>query len=421
MRFIDLFSGIGGFHKGLLNAGGFECVFASEINTELQKLYYKNFGIQPEGDIRKIHEADIPKHDILCAGFPCQPFSLAGKKTGYKCPNSGKLIKDVLRITKHHLPDFLILENVPNILNIENGKFWKLIKNSFNKLGYEVIYNIISPLDIGIPQNRNRIFILGFKNTNHLKKFQWPSRKNRIQKLSKILISSDNYKKVEQEKVFQIQHWQKLLNHCKIGSLSSLSIVSPEMGATYPLDFRSFRLNDMYKYKGAYGKKINNCSSWDNLFSKMPSYVRKGYKVPDWLKESIIYTRELYKKNKKFLNSWKRGINQKYNSWQILEWRGDKNKYILSEHILQFRASGIRVLKQNKMPSLIAMTSTQRPIIGSEMRYLSKFEAAKLQNLHSLSHMPNSETLAFKSFGNAVNAKIVELLAQEIKAVSYHH
>jgi len=134
MRFIDLFSGIGGFHKGLLNAGGFECVFASEINTALQDLYYKNFGIQPKGDIRKIHEADIPKHDILCAGFPCQPFSLAGKKTGYKCPSSGKLIKanfgqgqtnffykcsgsgklikDILRITKHHLPDFIIQEGL---------------------------------------------------------------------------------------------------------------------------------------------------------------------------------------------------------------------------------------------------------------------------------------------------------------------
>ena len=420
MRFIDLFSGIGGFHKGLLNAGGFECVFASEINTELQTLYHKNFSIHPEGDIRKIHEVNIPKHNILCAGFPCQPFSLAGKKTGYKCPNSGQLIKDILRITKHHFPDFLILENVPNILNIENGKFWKFIKNSFNKIGYEIIYNVISPLDIGIPQNRKRIFILGFKNTNHLKKFQWPNKKSKIQKLSKILISSDNHRKVEREKVFQIQHWQKLLNDCKIGNLSSLSIVAPEMGATYPLDFRNFRLKDMYKYKGAYGKKMNNCSSWDSLFHKMPSYVRKGYKVPEWLKESIIYTRKLYKKNRKFLNDWKKEINKKYNSWQILEWRGENNRYILSEHILQFRASGIRVLKQNKMPSLIAMTSTQRPIIGSEMRYISKFEAARLQNLHSLSHIPSSETSAFKCFGNAVNAKIVELLGKELKKVCHH-
>ena len=103
---------------------------------------------------------------------------------------------------------------------------------------------------------------------------------------------------MEQEKVFQIRHWQKLLSNCKIGSLSSLSIVAPEMGATYPLNFRNFRLKDMYKYKGAYGEKMNNCSSWNSLFLKMPSYVIKGYKAPEWLRESIIYTRELYKKIK---------------------------------------------------------------------------------------------------------------------------
>ena len=418
MRFIDLFSGIGGFHKGFLEAGGFSCVFASEIDMELQRLYHKNFGIQPEGDIRKIHEANIPKHDVLCAGFPCQPFSLAGKKTGYKCPSSGKLIKDVLRITKYHLPNFLILENVPNILNIENGKFWNFIKNSFSKFGYKLIYNVISPLDIGIPQNRNRIFILGFKNNKHLKKFQWPNKKNTIQKLNKILISCDNHKKVEPKKILQIQHWQKLLNNCKILELSSLSIVAPEMGATYPLDFRSFKLEDMYKYKGAYGKRINGCSSWDSLFQKMPSYVKKECRVPGWLKESIIYTRKLYEKNKIFLNNWKKNINKQYNSWQILEWRGVKNRCLLSEHILQFRASGIRVLKSNKIPSLIAMTSTQRPIIGSEMRYISKFEAAKLQGLHSLDHIPKNETSAFKCIGNAVNAKIVKQLAQEIKIIT---
>ncbi len=420
MRFIDLFSGIGGFHKGLMNAGSFDCVFASEINTELQKLYYKNFGIKPEGDIRTIHESDIPQHEILCAGFPCQPFSLAGKKTGYKCPNSGKLIKDILRIAEYHFPDFLILENVPNILNIENGKFWKFIKRSFNKIGYKIIYKIISPLDIGIPQNRKRIFILGFKNNEHLQKFQWPNKKKSIQPLNKILISSYSHKKIETEKTLQIKHWQKLLNGCKIKTLSSLSIVAPELRATYPLDFQSFKLKEMYKYKGAYGQKLNNSSNWKNLLSKLPFYVKKERKTPDWLKHSILHTRNLYKKNKPFLNNWVKTINRKYNSWQMLEWRGAKNKYVLSDHILQFRASGIRVSKPDKIPSLVAINTTQRPVIGSEMRYISKFEAAKLQNLHSLSHIPKNETLAFKSFGNAVNAKIVELLAKKIKSV-YHH
>ena len=227
---------------------------------------------------------------------------------------------------------------------------------------------------------------------------------------------SNNHKKVEHKKALQIQHWQKLLNNCNIKNLSSRSIIAPEMGATYPLDFKNIKLKDMNKYKGSYGKKINDCSSWNSVFNKMPSYIRKQYKVIDWMRESIIYTRKFYKENKTFLNSWKKEINKNYNSWQILEWRGE-NKYDLSKHILQFRASGIRVLRANKMPSLIAMTSTQRPIIGSEMRYISKFESAKLQNLHSLNYIPSNDTSAFKCFGNAVNAKIVELLVQEIKTV----
>ena len=421
MRFIDLFSGIGGFHKGLLNAGGFHCVFASEINHELQDIYYKNFGVKPAGDIKKVNESDIPQHDILCAGFPCQPFSLAGKKTGYKCPDSGQLIKDILRIAQYHLPDFLILENVPNILNIENGKFWEFIKKSFNKIGYQIIYKIISPLDINIPQNRKRIFILGFKNQEHLQKFQWPDKKNSIQPLSQILQHSLNHKKVESAKKKQINHWQNLLSGCNIKTLSSLSIVAPEIGATYPLDFQSFTLKEMFKYKGAYGIKLSNTQTWSSALSKLPFYIKQDKKVPDWLRESIIYTRSLYKKNKSFLSKWSKEINKTNNSWQILEWRGYKDQYVLSDHILQFRSSGIRVSKPNKFPSLVAINTTQTPIIGSEMRYISKFEAAKLQNLHSLSYMPKSESSAFKAFGNAVNAKIVELLAKQIKLVYYTH
>ena len=421
MRFIDLFSGIGGFHKGLLNAGGFNCVFASEINQELQDIYYKNFGIKPAGDIKKVNESDIPQHDILCAGFPCQSFSLAGKKTGYKCPDSGQLIKDILRIAQYHLPDFLILENVPNILNIEKGKFWKFIKKSFNKIGYQIIYKVISPLDINIPQNRKRIFILGFKSKKHLQNFQWPDKKNSIQPLSQILQHSLNHKKVESAKKRQINHWQNLLNGCKIKTLSSLSIVAPEIGATYPLDFQAFTLKEMVKYKGAYGTKLSNTQTWSSMFSKLPFYIKQDKKVPDWLKESIIYTRSLYKKNKSFLSKWSKEINKTNNSWQILEWRGSKYQYVLSDHILQFRSSGIRVSKPNKFPSLVAINTTQTPIIGSEMRYISKFEAAKLQNLHSLSYMPKSESSAFKALGNAVNAKIVELLAKQIKLVYYTH
>lgn len=101
MRFIDLFAGLGGFHHGMSNAGGFECVFASELDPELRELYEFNYGLKTWGDIREVREESIPEHDVLCAGFPCQPFSLAGSKKGTECQESGRLIDEILRIAKH--------------------------------------------------------------------------------------------------------------------------------------------------------------------------------------------------------------------------------------------------------------------------------------------------------------------------------
>jgi DNA (cytosine-5)-methyltransferase 1 len=101
MRFIDLFAGLGGFHVGLTNLGH-KCVFACEIEVALQDTYQKNFGIRPSGDIRKVKTADIPAHDILCAGFPCQPFSKAGAQSGFDCPQNGTLFDEVARIVAHH-------------------------------------------------------------------------------------------------------------------------------------------------------------------------------------------------------------------------------------------------------------------------------------------------------------------------------
>ncbi len=123
MKFIDLFSGLGGFHVGLAK-NGHECVFACEIDADLRKLYFQNHKIKPHSDIRSVDVGSIPNHDVICAGFPCQPFSLAGKKKGAKCPESGRLIDNVIAIAKHHSPKYVLLENVPNIITIEDGKFW---------------------------------------------------------------------------------------------------------------------------------------------------------------------------------------------------------------------------------------------------------------------------------------------------------
>lgn len=161
--FIDLFAGLGGFHIGLSQLG-MKCVFASEIDKNLALLYEKNFGIRPHGDIRNVREADIPQHDVLCAGFPCQPFSAAGKKKGAKCPKSGKLIDEVLRIAKYHQPKYVLLENVPQILTIQNNEFWNYVVSEFDKIGYKIQYKIYSPEEFGIPQHRKRVFVIAYRD-----------------------------------------------------------------------------------------------------------------------------------------------------------------------------------------------------------------------------------------------------------------
>lgn len=417
MRFIDLFAGLGGFHHGMSNAGGFECVFASELDPELRELYEFNYGLKTWGDIRKVDEDCVPEHDVLCAGFPCQPFSLAGSKRGTECPESGRLIDDVLRIAKSRRPEFLILENVPNILTITNGLFWQYINTAFEQLGYKLIYKIISPEDIGVPQNRRRLFIVGSLNHDLLKLFEWPQSQDRIS-LQDILDDSLPHKPLELKKRVQLMKWQQFLSSCNLPEeMPSLSVSAQEFGATYPIDFSNLTISDLRGYKGAYGQNLRDCKTWNDLLSKIPSYCRKTKRVPGWLIKSVDYSRNIYSQNAKFLDEWSKDFNKQHNSWQILEWRGYKTKRLLNDHILQFRASGIRVMKPQRAPSLIAMTATQVPIIGSKMRYISKYEAAKLQNLHGLAKIPSNDFRAFKAFGNAVNAKIVELIALNIKRI----
>ena len=418
MKFADVFAGLGGFHLGLASSGGFECVFASELDEELRKLYMKNFDMDVHGDITKVDEKTIPKHDILCAGFPCQPFSLAGRKKGSKCPESGKLIDEVLRIANHHRPNFLLLENVPNILTISDGAFWRYMKKSFEGLGYKVVYKIISPEDIGIPQNRKRVFILGSQHHRLLDKFMWPevSMVNKLS-INDILEPWRNQRKLEQKKTTQLTHWQQLLTCCSLGYLPSISIVAPEFGADYPVDFRGKSLSEMRRYHGSYGVSLEYCKSREELYRQLPSYTRKSGRVPKWLLQSVNYSRVLYGNNKAFLTDWSQSLDKSNNSWQILEWRGYGDIHDLSKHILQFRPSGIRVMKKERAPSLVAMTPTQIPIIGSDMRYMAKHEAARLQHLHKLRYIPDNDRKAFEAFGNAVNAKIVGMIADGIKAV----
>ena len=183
--FIDLFAGIGGFRYALEDFGG-TCVFSSEWDGNSQDTYLKNFGELPHGDITKIKEKDIPEHDILCAGFPCQAFSVSGKRLGFKDVR-GTLFFDVARIAKHHKPDVLFLENVKNFARHENGNTLKTILNVLDDIGYKPFFQILKSSDYGLPQARERIYIIAFKKDLRVEEFDFPKQISEIRVVNDIL------------------------------------------------------------------------------------------------------------------------------------------------------------------------------------------------------------------------------------------
>jgi len=183
-KFIDLFAGIGGFHYALKSFGA-ECVFASEIDKKAQNTYYSNHDISPYGDITQINEKDIPKHDILCGGFPCQAFSISGKQKGFE-DTSGTLFFDIARIVNFHKPKILFLENVKNFTRHDNGKTLQTVVETLTNLDYTVQYKILNTSNFGLPQNRERVYIVAFHNSYAIKTINFPSP-NLISKLEDIL------------------------------------------------------------------------------------------------------------------------------------------------------------------------------------------------------------------------------------------
>lgn len=160
-KFIDLFCGIGGFRLALEQAGA-QCVFSSDIDTFARQTYFDNFGEVPVGDITKIPAKDIPSFDILTAGFPCQPFSYAGLCQGFEDQTRGTLFFDVCRILSYHKPKMFFLENVKGLVSHNGGRTLKVILENLKELGYDVHWKVLSSLDYGLPQKRERWYCVGF-------------------------------------------------------------------------------------------------------------------------------------------------------------------------------------------------------------------------------------------------------------------
>lgn len=175
LTFIDLFSGIGAYHQALSSYGA-SCVFACDVDRKARETYKLNYGITPQTDITAITATAIPKHDILCAGFPCQPFSISGKQAGFADTTKGTLFFDVARIIEHHRPPIVLLENVKHLVNHNNGKTMKTIKETLENLDYTVFYQVLNAADYGIPQARERVYIVAFHKSIGVSSFKFPAK-----------------------------------------------------------------------------------------------------------------------------------------------------------------------------------------------------------------------------------------------------
>ncbi len=173
-KFIDLFAGIGGFRLALESYGA-ECVYSNEWDKYAQEVYHQNFGDIPEGDITLVDETTIPNHDILCAGFPCQAFSISGKQRGFE-DSRGTLFFDVARIVKEKKPKVVFMENVKNFATHDNGKTLEVVKGTMEELGYQFFQAVLNSVDYGVPQKRERIYMVCFRNDLNISEFSFPKK-----------------------------------------------------------------------------------------------------------------------------------------------------------------------------------------------------------------------------------------------------
>jgi DNA (cytosine-5)-methyltransferase 1 len=434
LKFIDLFAGLGGFHFALKELG-YECVLASEIQLDLRKLYAIN---HPDlnhnriiGDIHKdIKTKEIPDFDILCAGFPCQPFSQAGNRMGLNDPINGNHFLKLIEIISHHKPSYVFLENVPNLKGHDDGNTWKIIEESLRKEGYEVAEHILSPDQFGVPQQRKRIYIVGVNTKGNVAKINYPELKNDFKvNISDFLEKGpDEDIPLKSDTLKHILHWQSFVKNVERkggNDIPRFPVWSMEFGATYPFIEKAtnrYELSELNKTNGKFGMPIK-ASYKEDLNNFLPKYsLTKQDVFPKWKKSYIKSNRNFYNKHKDWIEDWKKEILNWKLSHQKFEWNcGNDVDFTLKDKIIQFRPSGIRVKNRDRFPALV-LSTTQVPIIydnykkgGAGYRYITKREAANLQSMPQENfEIMESHVAAYRSFGNAVNVKVVKEVVRSV-------
>jgi DNA (cytosine-5)-methyltransferase 1 len=437
MKFIDLFAGLGGFHLALSRLGH-ECVYACEIDPDLNKIYRDMYGMNIDLDIKNVDLSNIPKYDILCAGFPCQPFSKAGTQSGFNHEIAGDMFDILCQFLEKHSPEFLFLENVPNLLTHNNGFTWLYMKSKLENLGYYISSDVISPTDFNIPQTRKRLYILGSKNSSNIK---WPVNElHNNSTIADILIDNPTHtKKLNKQKKEVLNIWSDFLKMVPDKNQVFTPIWSMEFGATYPYEETTpymLNINQLKKFKGSFGKDLSNVNEED-ITKFIPPYAQYSKnkkdksalsdKFPRWKINFITKNREFYLNNKNWIDEWlKESLKvESFHtaSFQKLEWNCHGNELNLENKLISFRSSGIRVKRLDNAPTLVNLTSTSLPFVTSKKRYLTLEECLHLQGFHEkdfkkllnkdylLKINRTSDGFFMRCLGNAVNVDVIEKIA----------
>lgn len=432
-RFIDLFAGLGGFHVALKELGG-EGVFAAEWEPVLNDLYKVNFGLQTVwSDVNrlesaKVIEREVPDHDVLTAGFPCQPFSKAGEQLGFEHTLQGRLFFKVFEILEVKRPRRFILENVPNILRHRSGKTAETIIARLEGLGYTVKVDRFSPHQFGIPQVRERAYFVG--SLDGLENFAWPAEhKDQTSIRSALHSNVTGLRAIPDQTLRAIDMWGDFLRRSGSVRLPSFPLWAMEFGATYPYQettppaiWRRRRPRELDPYQGNFGVHLDGLTM-KQQYVRIPSHARRegDLEFPGWKRTFIRQNREFFDDNRSWIQPW---LNHWEpwtfpSSFQKFEWNAQGEVRDIDAHVLQVRASGIRVKRDTSAPALISMTQTQVPILGAHIagarRYMTPGECAELQSLGDIV-LPESDLHAYKALGNAVNAKVVEAIAKPLLA-----
>ena len=435
MRFVDLFCGIGGFHAALHRLGH-ECVFATDIDKHAAAVYEKNWG-KPGGfdvhvDIRTVID-DIPEMDIICAGFPCQPFSKSGAQEGFKDQTRGTLFHDICTLAEKHKPAVLFLENVPNLIEHDEGNTMAVIQERLTELGYAHWHAILSPHKYGVPQVRTRVYIVAIRSDLAKNRvFQFPAEHSDVElDVREVLdeTAHERYSLTEKE-THWVNIWEDFLIHVNVDTkLPGHPIWADSFKGDAPLPgelsgYTKAQLYEIHEQWKDYGwvSPIKKSMRKDELIHAIS--------LPVWKQDFVRKNRLLYAANRPFIDDW-------LARWEVLgkcedgtpnipvsrtkyEWQAGPDSRSNWENIFQFRPSGIRVKRGNYFPALVAMA--QIPVVGWLRRHITPKECARIQSfdvdgLHGAPYvLGENDQQSYKQLGNAVNVDIIHAIQSQIDA-----